>query len=75
MVIYSIGKEARKELKEGLKHITGIEIKTKKIKGYIEPRDCEVVFNQGILEEKLQAIKQVKEFLTIFRNNCFEKGI
>lgn len=75
MVIYSIGKEARKELKEGLKSISGIEIKTKRIKGLIEPRDCEIIFNQGILIKKLQVIKQVKEFLTIFRNDCFTKGI
>jgi hypothetical protein len=74
MLIDNVGKEARKILKEGLRSINNIEIKTRSIKGYIEPKNCEIVFNQGTLPEKIKAISQVKEYLLSFNSMRFERG-
>ncbi|CAK0755349.1 hypothetical protein CCP1ISM_50050 [Azospirillaceae bacterium] len=65
--IDSLNKEARKEVKKRCKAInTGIELKTKSIKGYYEPKNVEVEFNIMDIVIKLKAIQEFKTMLKEF---------
>lgn len=76
MIIESVGKEARKLLKDKIKAISpDIELKNRNIKHLIEPKNVEIVFNQGNLPDKLMAIKMVKEALVRFHEERFELGV
>ena len=72
----SIGKEARKLLKQNLSKINkNILMRTKNIHGYIEPKNVEIVFNCYTLPEKLEAMKAYRKYMGTFRKECFERGI
>lgn len=76
MIIENLSKEARQELKKRLKTISlDIEIKTKNISGYFEPKNIELIFNQSNIPDKTKAIKAVKDMLYDFRLYCFKNNI
>ena len=75
MIIESLSKEARKELKYRLKNIYNIDIKVLNRKGFIEPKNIEIQFLDIQLNRKVKAVRLVREALKDFRLFCFEKGI
>ena len=75
MIIEYLGKKARTVLKFKLVKISNIAIKTKNIKGYVEPKNIEIEFLQGNIPEKVKAISDVKKILADFRLYQFNNNL